>query len=74
MISNVEAFETEIAGEFEVHSVFLQYRNRSEHDETTLTGRRRDILRASGDGFVIAARLILLPQAILLTKNLSAFF
>jgi ethylbenzene dioxygenase beta subunit len=74
MISNVEAFETEIAGEFEVHSVFLQYRNRSEHDETTLTGRRRDILRASGDGFVIAARLILLPQSILLTKNLSAFF
>jgi ethylbenzene dioxygenase beta subunit len=74
MISNVEAFETEIAGEFEVHSVFLQYRNRAEHDETALTGRRRDILRASGDGFLIAARMILLPQSILLTKNLSAFF
>jgi ethylbenzene dioxygenase beta subunit len=74
IISNVEAFETDIPGEIEAHSAFLQYRNRSEHDEAVLCGRRRDILRMRGDGFQIARRLILLPQSVLLTKNLTTFF
>lgn len=74
IVSNVEAFETGTPGEYEVHSTFIQHRNRVEHDEATLYGRRRDIIRAQGDGFVLARRLILLPQAVLLTKNLSAFF
>jgi len=73
-IGNVEAFETDVPGEYETHSTFVQYRNRSEHDEATLTGRRRDILRADGDGFLIARRLILLPHSVLLTKNLTTFF
>jgi len=74
IISNVEAFVTERPGEIEVHSTFIQYRNRAEHDEATLYGRRRDILRAREDGFQIVRRLILLPQSILLTKNLTSFF
>jgi ethylbenzene dioxygenase beta subunit len=74
IIGNVEAFETEIAGEFETHSTFVQYRNRSEHDEALLAGRRRDILRCHNESFQIAQRLILLPQSILLTKNLTTFF
>jgi ethylbenzene dioxygenase beta subunit len=74
IISNVEAFETDVPGEIEVHSTFIQHRNRSEHDEATLYGRRRDILRVQGEGFQIARRLILLPQSILLTKNLTTFF
>jgi len=73
-ISNVEAFETSVEGEYEVHSVFTMYRNRSEHDESTLMGRRRDVLRRHGTGFQIARRLILLQQSVLLTKNLSVFF
>ena len=73
-VTNVEAFETEVDGEYEVHSVFAQYRNRSEHDEATLFGRRRDLIRAVDGGFQVARRLILLPQSVLLTKNLSAFF
>lgn len=73
-VTNVEAFETRTAGEYEIHSAFVQYRNRSEHDEAMICGRRRDLLRAVDDGFQIARRLILLPQSILLTKNLSAFF
>lgn len=73
-ITNVEAFETDVAGEFEVHSVFTLYRNRSEHDDNMLMGRRRDILRQKGDSFEIARRLILIQQATLLTKNLSVFF
>lgn len=74
VIANVEAFETAVAGEYEVHSVFTQYRNRAEHDEAILFGRRRDLVRLTGDEFRIARRLILLPQSVLLTKNLSAFF
>jgi ethylbenzene dioxygenase beta subunit len=73
-ITNVEAFTTPIPGEYEVHSIFTQYRNRSEHDESTLMGRRRDVLRAGGDTFMVARRLILLQQSVLLTKNLSVFF
>jgi len=73
-ISNVEAFDTPVADEYEVHSVFTMYRNRSERDESTLMGRRRDILRRHGDSFQIARRLILLQQSVLLTKNLSVFF
>lgn len=74
IISNVEAFATDTDGEWEVHSTFVQYRNRSEHDQTTLHGRRRDLLRERSNGFEIVRRLILLPQSILLTKNLTSFF
>jgi ethylbenzene dioxygenase beta subunit len=72
-ISNVEAFETAVPDEFEVHSVFILYRNRVEHDDSTLTGRRRDVLRVVEGGFLIARRLILLEQSVLLTKNLTGF-
>ena len=74
LISNLEAFETAVAGEYEVHTVFVQYRNRVEHDEATLFGRRRDIIRVKGDGFELSRRLILLQHSVLLTKNLSVFF
>jgi ethylbenzene dioxygenase beta subunit len=74
VIGNVEVFTTPLDDEYEVHSTFIQYRNRSEHDDATLIGRRRDILRRAGSGLLIARRLILLPQSVLLTKNLSAFF
>jgi ethylbenzene dioxygenase beta subunit len=73
-ISNIEAFETATPGEYEVLSVFTMYRNRSLRDESTLMGRRRDILRSVDGDFQIARRLILLQQALLLTKNLSVFF
>jgi len=73
-ISNVEAFATAIPDEYEVHSVFTMYRNRSERDESTLMGRRRDVLRQHGDSFQITRRLILLQQSVLLSKNLSVFF
>lgn len=74
IVSNVEAFTTSVEAEYEVHSTFVQYRNRAEHDDSTLHGRRRDLLRAVGDGFQIVRRMIDLPQSVLLTKNLSVFF
>ena len=74
LVSGVEAFETETEGEYEIHYAFVQYRNRSEHDDATICGRRRDLLRVTSGGFQIARRMIILPQSVLLTKNLSAFF
>lgn len=74
LVSNVEAFLTETPGEYEIHYAFVQYRNRSEHDEAMLCGRRRDLLRAVDGGFQVVRRMIILPQSVLLTKNLSAFF
>jgi len=74
IVNGVEAFETAIVGEYEIHYAFVQYRNRSEHDSAMLCGRRRDLLRATGEDFQVARRMILLPQSVLLTKNLSAFF
>lgn len=73
-ISNVEAFATPTTEEYEVHSAFALYRNRGEHDDNLLLGRRRDILRRAGGSFQIARRLILVPQATLQAKNLSTFF
>ena len=74
LVSNVEAFETGVEREYEVHSAFVQHRNRAEHDSAELVGRRRDLLRLENGRWQIARRLILLPQSVLLTKNLSAFF
>lgn len=74
VVTGVEAFVTSVPGEYEVHSAFLQYRNRSEHDEVMLCGRRRDVLRAVDESFQIVRRMVLLPQSVLLAKNLSAFF
>lgn len=74
-ITNIEAFEREPEDEFEVQSLFLLYRNRSERDESTLMGQRKDILRRVSRGkFLIVGRLILLQQSTLLAKNLSYFF
>lgn len=73
-VSNVEAFHTNTENEFEVHSVFTLYRSRFERDDSTLMGRRKDILRKEASGFKLAGRLILLQQSTLQAKNLSAFF
>jgi ethylbenzene dioxygenase subunit beta len=75
IVSNIEAFTTQTDGEIEAHSTFVQYRNRSEHDQAILAGRRRDLLRKrTQGGYQIARRLILVPQSVLLTKNLTVFF
>ncbi len=74
IVAGIEAFETGVPGEYEVHSTFTQYRNRGENDEATLHGRRRDLLREVDGSFQVVRRLILLPQSVLQTKNLSVFF
>jgi ethylbenzene dioxygenase beta subunit len=73
-ISNVEVFEASEPDHLVVYSHFISYRNKGERDDSTLHGRRRDVLRKDGASFKIAKRRIVISQAILLSKNLNVFF
>jgi 3-phenylpropionate/cinnamic acid dioxygenase small subunit len=72
VISNIRIKRRE-GEELEVHSNFLVYRTRLEHDRDLYAGGRIDRLRRSGDQFMIARRTIILDQAILDAKNISVF-
>lgn len=60
-------------GEIATRCAFLIYRSRLERQTEIFAGERQDILRRSGDGFLIARRHILLDQSTLLTSSLSFF-
>jgi ethylbenzene dioxygenase beta subunit len=60
-------------GEYVVHSLLLNYRNRSQDEEDVITARRRDVLRRTDDGLRIARRRAVLGQAVLLSKNINTF-
>ena len=76
VISNVEALHGAAAGEYTVHSVFVNYRSRGEADNDLLLGRRED-LRVHGEPeageFRIARRKIVITQSLFLSKNLNTF-
>ena len=59
--------------EYVVHSLLLNYRNRSQDEQDVITARRRDVLRRTGDGLRIARRRAVLGQAVLLSKNINTF-
>ncbi|HEY0360530.1 MAG TPA: 3-phenylpropionate/cinnamic acid dioxygenase subunit beta [Mycobacteriales bacterium] len=61
------------AGEYVVHSVLLNYRNRHRDEQDVLTARRRDVLRRTGDGLRIVRRKAVLGQSLLLSKNINTF-
>lgn len=73
VISGVEVYQGERAGEYVVHSSFVNYRSRVERDNDLLVGRREDLLRAVGDSFQIVRRKILMTQSVLMAKNLNTF-
>lgn len=72
LVSNVR-IKGQQGDELEVHSNFLVYRTRLEHDRDLYAGGRIDRLRRAGDQFMIAHRTIILDQAILDAKNISVF-
>lgn len=74
LVSNVRVQPGDHDGEFHVRSAFLIYRNRLEAEVDLWAGERRDVLRTSGESFLIADRIILLDQNLVLSKNLSVFF
>jgi len=76
LISNVRLAKGSKAGDAElvVRSHFLVHRNRLETETDFISGRREDLLRCHGDGFLIARRKIIIDQSVLLAKNLTFFF
>lgn len=63
-------------GEYEVDCYYLLYRSRLEREVEMFVGMRHDLLRRASNaaGFMIAARTIILDQAVLMARNLSFFF
>ena len=76
LFTNIRVVPTETADEFTVHSNFLLYRTRLEHDVEFFVGAREDLLRRVDDGigWQIARRKVILDQSTLNAKNLSMFF
>ena len=78
MVSNVRLLDVvpsaEMPEQVTVGCRFLVYQNRVEYENFTFVGRRTDVLRRAGDGWLIARREMLLEQNVLLAKNLSIFF
>jgi 3-phenylpropionate/cinnamic acid dioxygenase small subunit len=78
LVTNVRIAEArpsfDAAQEVLAHCRFLVYRNRVETETDILVGKREDLLRRDGDGWLLAHRKILLDQNVLLSKNLTFFF
>jgi biphenyl 2,3-dioxygenase beta subunit len=75
LVSNVRIAATRSAGEYEVKSNFICYRNRLQDEVDIWAGERIDLLRRDEEQELhIARRKILLDQNVVLSKNLSVFF
>ena len=73
LISKVEVFAGGEEGEFIAHSCFVSIRSRGLDEEYQISGRREDLLCREGDGMKLLKRKILIPNAMLLTKNINTF-
>lgn len=76
MVSNVQIYTTDSADQYEVECCCMLYRNRLERQTDIYAGARRDLLRRSDNTqrWVIARRVIVLNQGMLLANNMSVFF
>jgi 3-phenylpropionate/cinnamic acid dioxygenase small subunit len=77
MVSNVQVLGAEPSyaapEEVSVKCRFLIYRNRVETETDIFVGKREDLLRRAGEGWMVARRKIILDQNVLLSKNLTFF-
>jgi 3-phenylpropionate/cinnamic acid dioxygenase small subunit len=77
LVTNVQIVEATPsvaeAREVTVRCRFLIYRNRVETETDILVGKREDLLRRNGAGWLLARRKIILDQNVLLSKNLTFF-
>lgn len=73
LISNVEVYTGEQEGEYRAYSCFINVRSRGLDEQYQLTGRREDVLRVEADGLKLFKRKILIPNAMLLCKNINTF-
>lgn len=73
IISNIEVFAGEEENEFLVYSCFSNIRSRGLDEQHVLYGRRQDVIRLEGDGLKLCKRKIVIPNAMLLCKNINTF-
>lgn len=70
LITNLEAFHTEVDGEFEVLTNFLVCRNRREHEQVIMVGGREDRIRREGNDYRLLSRTIHIPQRVIQDADL----
>ncbi len=73
LVTNVAVTPGDTAGEYQVRSNVLVYRNRLEREENWMVAAREDTLRRGGDTLLLARRKITLDQNVLLSKNLNVY-
>jgi len=73
LVTNVRVVEDR-GDELSIESNFHVYRTRLKSEVDSWVGSRQDVLRRDSGSFLIAKRLILLEQSILLSRNLSTMF
>jgi biphenyl 2,3-dioxygenase beta subunit len=72
-VSNVRILE--VAGdEITLEACFHLYRTRLNSEVDNWVGRRVDVLRRTGDSFLIARRHLFLDQTVILSTNMSTIF
>jgi 3-phenylpropionate/cinnamic acid dioxygenase small subunit len=72
-VTNVEAFESVVANEFDIYCNLLVYRSRAAHERETFVAAREDRVRLTDDGLRICARKVLIEDTVMSMKNLSIF-
>ncbi|WP_297843645.1 3-phenylpropionate/cinnamic acid dioxygenase subunit beta [Pseudomonas sp.] len=73
VITNIEVYAGSEPGELVVYSCFINVRSRGLSESAQIVGRREDVLRLEGDGLKLLKRKILIPNAMLLCKNINTF-
>ena len=73
LVGNIEVYAGEEEGQYRAFSTFINIRSRGLDEQYQLAGRREDVLCLEGDGMKLLARKILIPNAMLLCKNINTF-
>ncbi|AVO53202.1 3-phenylpropionate/cinnamic acid dioxygenase subunit beta [Ectopseudomonas mendocina] len=73
LVTNIEVFAGAEVDEYVVHSCFINVRSRGLDEQHQITGRREDVIRREADGLKLLKRKILIPNAMLLCKNINTF-
>ena len=72
-VSNVRIVDID-GDDITVEACFCLYRTRLNTEVDTWTGRRIDVVRVKGDGFVLAKRHLFLDQTVIRSANMSTLF
>ncbi len=73
VITNIEVFVGAEEGELIAYSCFMNLRSRGLSEHAQIAGRREDVLRIEANGLKLLRRKVLIPNAMLLCKNINTF-